>query len=85
MESITVAKDGIAIIVNKGNPMDKIRSREVERIFTGDVANWATVNGKSGDISIYTRHLFRHLRSFSGHGLRPEGDYAPSSQKNGGQ
>lgn len=84
MESITVAKDGIAIIVNKGNPMDKIRSREVERIFTGDVANWATVNGKSGDVSIYTRNTSSGTYAvFQDMALRKR-DYAPSSQKMAG-
>lgn len=84
MESITVAKDGIAIIVNKGNPMDKIRSREVERIFTGDVANWATVNGKSGAISIYTRNTSSGTYAvFQDMALRKR-DYAPSSQKMAG-
>lgn len=84
MESITVAKDGIAIIVNKGNPMDKIRSREVERIFTGDVANWATVNGRSGAISIYTRNTSSGTYAvFQDMALRKR-DYAPSSQKMAG-
>ena len=84
MESITVAKDGIAIIVNKGNPMDKIRSREVERIFTGDVANWATVNGKSGAVSIYTRNTSSGTYAvFQDMALRKR-DYAPSSQKMAG-
>ena len=84
MESITVAKDGIAIIVNKGNPMDKIRSREVEKIFTGDVANWATVNGRSGAISIYTRNTSSGTYAvFQDMALRKR-DYAPSSQKMAG-
>ena len=84
MESITDAKDGIAIIMNKGNPMHKIRSREVERIFTGDVANWATVNGKSGDVSIYTRNTSSGTYAvFQDMALRKR-DYAPSSQKMAG-
>jgi len=84
MESITVAKDGIAIIVNNSNPMDKIRSREVERIFSGDVADWATVNGKSGAISIYTRNTSSGTYAvFQDMALRKR-DYAPSSQKMAG-
>lgn len=56
MKAITVAKDGIAIIVNESNPMSAITLQQVEMIFTGDVSDWSEVSGKSGAISAYTRN-----------------------------
>ena len=36
MKTVTVAKDGIAIIVNESNPIDSISIDEIELIFSGD-------------------------------------------------
>ena len=84
MESITVAKDGIAIIANEANPLDAISKREVEKVFAGDVVNWSPINGKSGDISIYTRNTSSGTYAvFQQMALRKR-DYAPSSQKMAG-
>lgn len=84
MEPITVAKDGIAIIVQGKNPMEEISSREVEKIFTGDVENWSAINGKSGSISIYTRNTSSGTYAvFQDMALRKR-DYATSSQKMAG-
>jgi phosphate transport system substrate-binding protein len=84
MEPITVAKDGIAIIVQDNNPMDEISPREVEKIFTGDVENWSAINGKSGSISIYTRNTSSGTYAvFQDMALRKR-DYASSSQKMAG-
>lgn len=84
LDSVLIAKDGIAVIVQSANPLNEISAREVEKIFTGDVEDWAAINGKSGPISIYTRntssgtyYLFQRLA------LRRR-DYATSSQKMAG-
>ncbi|MDQ8179741.1 phosphate ABC transporter substrate-binding protein [Pelagicoccus sp. SDUM812005] len=84
MTPIEVAKDGIAIIANEKNPMDSITSREVEKIFTGDVEDWSSINGVSGGISIYTRNTSSGTYAvFQQMALRKR-DYAPSSQKMAG-
>ncbi len=84
MEPIVVAKDGVAIVVKNSNPMDEISSREVEKIFTGDVENWSAINGKSGSISIYTRNTSSGTYAvFQEMALRKR-DYASSSQKMAG-
>lgn len=84
MAPIEVAKDGIAIVVNEANPMDKITSREVEKIFTGDVNNWSSINGVSGDVSIYTRNTSSGTYAvFQQLALRKR-DYASASQKMAG-
>ncbi len=84
MKSVTVAKDGIAIIANQSNPLDEISKREVEKIFTGDVENWSSINGKSGQISVYTRNTSSGTYAvFQQMALRKR-DYSVSSQKMAG-
>lgn len=84
MTPITVALDGIALIANENNPMTGITAREVEKIFTGDVEDWSSINGVSGGISIYTRNTSSGTYAvFQQMALRKR-DYAPSSQKMAG-
>jgi len=56
LKAITVAKDGIAVIVNESNPIESISLVELEAIFAGDVEDWAAVSTTSGTISAYTRN-----------------------------
>jgi len=79
-----IARDGIAIVVNEGNPMGGITAREVEKIFTGDVDNWSSINGTVSKISIYTRNTSSGTYSvFQSLALRRR-DYASFSQKMAG-
>lgn len=56
MQTITVAKDGIAIIANESNPFSSISLEEVELIFSGDVTDWSGIAPQTGTISAYTRN-----------------------------
>lgn len=53
---IQIATDGIAIIVNEANPLRNITLRQVESVFTGDVADWAALGNRPGSLSAYTRN-----------------------------
>ena len=56
MKPTIVAFDGIAVIVNEKSPLAGLTKRQVEQIFTGEVADWSAVGGSAGKISIYTRN-----------------------------
>src|ERR1043166_2028065 len=56
MKPVIVAYDGIAVIVNSGNPVKNLTKKQVEQIFTGEVTDWSAVGGSGGKISIYTRN-----------------------------
>ena len=43
LESITIAMDGIAVIVNTNNELSDITSENVKEIFTGGVTSWKDV------------------------------------------
>lgn len=40
VKEITIAIDGIAVIVNKENPINNLTKSQVEKIFTGEVSKW---------------------------------------------
>jgi phosphate transport system substrate-binding protein len=56
MNTITVAKDGIALIVNEASPLEGIAVEEIELIFSGDVTDWSGITAQTGTISAYTRN-----------------------------
>lgn len=43
VQEITIAMDGIAVIVNKANPVENMTKAQVESIFTGKVSKWVNV------------------------------------------
>ena len=44
VQEITIAIDGIAVIVNKENPTNNLTKTQVEQIFTGNTTKWNEVN-----------------------------------------
>jgi phosphate transport system substrate-binding protein len=51
-KEFTVAYDGVAVIVNKDNPVEQLTIEDLHRIFTGKADNWKEFGGK--DLSIVT-------------------------------
>jgi phosphate transport system substrate-binding protein len=56
-KSITVALDGLAVIVNPKNPVSNLTIQELKDIFTGKITNWKEVGGKDGKITILSREV----------------------------
>jgi phosphate transport system substrate-binding protein len=79
-----VAHDGIAVVVNGKNPVTKLTKKQVEQLFTGDIADWSAVGGKAGSISVYTRNTssgtFKDFKTMA----MKKRDYAGNSQKMAG-
>ena len=44
VQEITIAIDGIAVIVNKENPTNNLTKTQVEQIFTGNTTKWNELN-----------------------------------------
>jgi len=79
-----IAFDGIAVIVNAGNPVASLTKKQIEQIFTGDVTDWSAVGGTPGLISIYTRNTLSGTYSEFKELAMKKRDYAGSSQKMAG-
>src|SRR6266403_739332 len=84
MKPTVVAYDGIAVIVNAGNPVKSLTKKQVEQIFTGEVTDWSAVGGSGGKISIYTRNTSSGTYSDFKELAMKKRDYAPGSQKMAG-
>src|SRR5260370_40821558 len=84
MKPKVVAYDGIAVIVNAGNPVKSLTKKQVEQIFTGEVTDWSAVGGSGGKISIYTRNTSSGTYSDFKELAMKKRDYAPGSQKMAG-
>ena len=84
MKPTIVAYDGIAVVVNSGNPIKGLTKKQVEQIFTGDVTDWSAVGGSAGKISVYTRNTSSGTYSDFKELAMKKRDYAPSSQKMAG-
>ncbi|MFL6519115.1 MAG: phosphate ABC transporter substrate-binding protein [Chthoniobacterales bacterium] len=84
MKPTIVAYDGIAVIVNSANSIKSLTKKQVEQIFTGEVADWSAVGGSGGKISIYTRNTSSGTYSDFKELAMKKRDYAGDSQKMAG-
>ena len=50
-----IAKDGIAIVVNKDVDVDDLTKEQIKDIFTGVITNWSEVGGTNAKIEVIVR------------------------------
>ena len=84
INKITIAKDGIALIVNEANPLDSITLEEIELIFSGDAVNWSAVSIQTGSISAYTRNTSSGTYAVFQKMAMSSRDYGSETQKMAG-
>lgn len=63
LHSTVIAHDGIALIVNRANPVQGITREEAARIFAGRITRWEQVGGAPGEIDFVTREEGSGTRS----------------------
>jgi phosphate transport system substrate-binding protein len=56
-KEIVAAFDGVAVIVNNNNPIDKLTISQLHDIFTGKVKNWSELGGKDLPIVTLSREV----------------------------
>lgn len=63
-----VAIDGLAVIVNGDNNIDRLSVEQIAHVFAGKINNWQQLGGRDGPINIYARDqnsgtwdTFKHL------------------------
>ena len=52
---IVIAIDGLSVVVNADNPVSRLTSGQIGKIFKGEVTNWSEVGGKDMPINLYGR------------------------------
>lgn len=55
LEETILAYDGIAIIVNKENPVANLDLETIAKIYTGEIKNWKEVGGEDAEIVLIGR------------------------------
>ncbi len=50
-----IAQDGIAVVVNPGNPIDSITVEDLKKIYTGEIGNWKELGGPAKAIVVISR------------------------------
>jgi phosphate transport system substrate-binding protein len=51
----TVAMDGIAVVVNPGNPVNDLTVEQIRKIYNGQITNWSQVGGPNKGIVVVSR------------------------------
>jgi len=54
---IKVALDGLAVVVNPANPVGKLTTEQLAKIFSGRITNWKDVGGKDEKIVVLSREV----------------------------
>jgi phosphate transport system substrate-binding protein len=54
---IKVALDGLAVVVNRQNPVNKLTLEQLARIFTGEISNWKELGGADEKIVVLSREV----------------------------
>lgn len=55
LKQVEIAKDGIAIVVNKNNPVTDLTKEQIAKIYAGEITNWKEVGGKDQKITVLAR------------------------------
>ena len=55
LTATVLAYDGIAIIVNPGNPVSDLSLETIAKIYTGEITNWSEVGGSDAEIVLIGR------------------------------
>jgi len=54
---IKAALDGLAVVVNPKNPVDKLTLDQLAAVFTGSISNWKDLGGKDEKIVLLSREV----------------------------
>jgi len=76
----TVARDGVAIYVNAGNPVETLTVEQLKGIYLGDITNWKQVGGKDSRIVLYSRENSSGTYVFVKEHVLGNEDFAPEAQ-----
>lgn len=52
LESFTIARDGICLIVHRDNPVAELSNSQVVDVFTGKVSDWNAVGGPDATVTV---------------------------------
>ena len=79
IKEFVVARDGIAIVVNKENPIDDLSIEQIGAIYTGVFTNWNQVGGPDKEIIVLSRESSSGTYVFFQKRVMNKKDYTPNA------
>ena len=76
--SFAFAIDGVAVVINPGNKIDALTSRQVIDIYAGKIKDWKEVGGEPGAINVFGREDGSGTREVFTEKAINKGELAPS-------
>lgn len=64
LQIITIARDGIAVIVNPSNPVSNLSVSDIQNVFSGQITNWKQLGGADLPIVVVGRDSASGTREF---------------------
>lgn len=55
LNGITIALDGIVMVINKDNKVQDLTLEQAKKIYTGEITNWKEVGGEDAPIAVVAR------------------------------
>lgn len=55
LKNHVIAKDGVCLILNKKNKIEKLTDEQVVKIYTGEIKNWKDVGGADAPITVVNK------------------------------
>ncbi len=77
---IPVARDGLSVYVNAGNPLKDINMDQLRLIFTGKLTNWKELGGADAKIIVYSRENSSGTYVFFKEHVLKNADYTSRAQ-----
>jgi phosphate transport system substrate-binding protein len=56
-KEIIVAYDGVAVVVSKDNPIEKLSIEDLHKIYTGEITNWKELGWKDKTMTVLSREV----------------------------
>jgi phosphate transport system substrate-binding protein len=84
-EEMSVARDGLSIYVNEGNPVRELTMAQIEGIYRGTTRNWKEVGGRDAPIVVYGResssgtYVYFKDHVLGGHDFAPQVQTLPGT------
>ena len=76
---IVTSRDGIAVVVNPGNPINNLTIEQIGKMYTGAYTNWSEVGGPDEDIVILSRESSSGTYVFFQEHVMRKKDYSPEA------
>ncbi len=79
-KEVVIGMDGLAVMVNKSNPVDSLTLEQIKQVFQGSVTDWSQVGGNKGDILIHSRESNSGTYVYFKEHVLNKGDFANNAR-----